>query len=45
MHKRATELIEALEREITRPMTDWARIGELAEHLKRIAGEQIDATR
>ena len=37
MYKRATEIIEALEQEMTRPMTDWATIGELAEDLGRIA--------
>ena len=45
MYERATEIIEALDPEITRPVTDWATIRELAEELSRIATEQLEATR
>jgi hypothetical protein len=44
MHERVAEIIEALDREITRPVTDWARIGELAAEMSRIATENTEET-
>jgi len=44
MYEQATEIIDALEREIVRPVTDWGEIGRLAARPNQTRGEESEAT-